>query len=109
VNDFVFYSTDPNVEAHFQSELKKHIKVDFMGDVDFFLGTAYAWQRQDDGHLSVHTSQAAFKDYASHRFSISSMNPVPNMSPYRSGMPINSIPSPADDNPDLERQKTVYQ
>jgi hypothetical protein len=62
VDDFIFYSTDPNVKALFQSELEKHIKVDFMGNVDFFLGTAFTWQRQNDGRFSVHMSQSAFTD-----------------------------------------------
>ena len=80
-----------------------------MGNVDFFLNTTFAWQRQDDGHLSVYMSQSTFTDYASHRFGVNTMNPVPNMSPYQSGMPIDSIPSPLDKDPDLARNKVVYQ
>ncbi len=41
VDDFVFYSTDPAEEELFQTELAKYITVDFMGDVDYFLGTAF--------------------------------------------------------------------
>jgi len=54
VDNFVFYSTDPAKEALFQTELSKHIKVDFMGDVDLFIGTAFTWLRHDDSHISVH-------------------------------------------------------
>jgi hypothetical protein len=41
MDDFVFYSENPEQEALFMSELKKQVVVDFMGNVDFFLGTAF--------------------------------------------------------------------
>ena len=58
VDDFVFWSADPAEEKLFQDALAARCKVDFMGDVDFFLGTAFTWKRLDDGHVSVHFSQA---------------------------------------------------
>ena len=53
--------------------------------------------------------QSAFIDYAAHRFDINTMNPVPNMTPYLSSMPIDSIPPPPANDPDLACRKTVYQ
>lgn len=44
VDDFVFYSEDPAIEKAFQEQLKTKVKVDFMGDVDYFLGTAFTWK-----------------------------------------------------------------
>ena len=93
----------------FQTELAKEIKVDFMGDVDFFLGTAFTWIRQSNGHLSVHMSQTAFIEFSAHRFGVDAMNPVSNMTPYCSGMPTNSIPAPCPDEPDLKHPTKVYQ
>ena len=109
VDDFVFYSTDPAQEELFQSELEQRIKVDFMGDVDFFLGTAFTWLRHDDGNLSVHLSQTAFTEHTAHRFGIDAMTKVPNMTPWRSGLPIDSIPPPDPGDPDLARRTKVYQ
>ena len=63
-----------------------------MGDADYFLGTAFTWLRQDDGNVSVHLCQSAFTEFASHRFGIDNMNRIPNMTPYRSGLPIDSLP-----------------
>ena len=54
VDDFVFYSSDPAEEALFRAELSRRLNVDFMGDVDFFLGTAFNWRRPKNGHLSVY-------------------------------------------------------
>ena len=74
VDDFVFSSSDPKVAQQFMTELRKHIIVDIMGDVDFFLGTAFTWHQHTNGHLSVHLCQTAFTDYASQRFAIHKMN-----------------------------------
>jgi hypothetical protein len=41
VDDFVFYSTDPLEEERFKTVLKQRVVVDFMGAVNWFLGTAF--------------------------------------------------------------------
>ena len=84
VDDFVFYLSDPAEEALFRAELSRRLNVDFMGDVDFFLGTAFTWKRHENGHLSVHLCQSAFAEYTAHRFGVDKMNRTPNMTPYRS-------------------------
>eukprot|EP00956_Cyclotella_meneghiniana_P030923 scaffold79637_cov24-Cyclotella_meneghiniana.AAC.1 len=109
VDDFVFYSTDPAQEALFMEELKKRVVVDFMGPVDWFLGTAFTWKRHEDGHLSVLLSQSAFTEYTAHRFAVDKCKQVPHMTPYRSGIPIDSIPDPPKDDPDQKRRTKIYQ
>ena len=109
MDNFVYYSTDPAEEALFRTEIQKQIKVDFMGDADYFLGTAFEWARHDDGNLSVHLTQTAFTEHSAHRFGVDKMNREPNMTPYRSGYPIDSIPSPSKADPDLKRRTKVYQ
>ena len=43
VDDFVVYSSDPTQDALFKTLLQEHIQLDFMGDVYYFLGTAFNW------------------------------------------------------------------
>ena len=107
VDDSIFYSTEPAEEELFKAGLANEIKVDFVGDVDFFLDTAFTWIRQSNGHLSVHMTQTAFTKFSAHRFGVNAMNPVPNMTPYRSGMTIDSIPAPSPNDPDLKRRTKV--
>jgi hypothetical protein len=109
VDDFVFYSTDPLQEQRFMDALKQRVVVDFMGPVDWFLGTAFTWKRHSDGHLSVLLSQSAFTEYTAHRFAVDRINPVPHMTPYRSGIPIDSIPNPPKGDPDQKRRTKIYQ
>jgi hypothetical protein len=80
-----------------------------MGTVDYFLGSAFNWKRHSDGNLSVLLTQSAFVEYSAHRFAIDRLSPVPNMTPYRSGMPIDSIPPPDPKDPDQKRRTKCYQ
>ena len=110
VDDFVFHSTDPAEEALLKSELQQKVKVDFMGDTNFFLGTAFTWLRHELGDcLSVHLCQSAFTEHSSHCFGVYCMNPIPNMTPYCSGDPIDSIHGPDKDDPDLKQCTKIYQ
>eukprot|EP00804_Cyclotella_cryptica_P030273 CCRYP_019237-RA/>CCRYP_019237-RA protein AED:0.06 eAED:0.03 QI:0/0/0/1/0/0/3/0/1322 len=109
VDDFVYYSEDADEEKRFRHMLASKIKVDFMGDVDYFLGAAFTWRRHVNGDLSAFLSQTAFTEYMAHRFAVDNMNPVPNMTPYRSGLPIDSIPPPDAKDPDQKRRTKCYQ
>jgi hypothetical protein len=50
-----------------------------MGDVDYFLGTAFTWKCHPNNHLSVHLCQSAFTEFTAHRFGIDKYNRTPNM------------------------------
>ena len=80
-----------------------------MGDVDYFLGTAFQWTRLPEDHVSVHMTQTAFTEHTAHCFGVDNMNCIPNVTPYRSGLPIDSIANADPNDPDLARQTKVYQ
>ena len=80
-----------------------------MRDVDYFSGTTFTWLKQKDGNISVHLCQSEFTEFTAHRFSVHIANRVTNMNPYCSGFPIDSIPTVGPLNPDLPRQRQVYQ
>ena len=108
VNNLVFYSSDPSQENLFKTLLQEHIQVNFMGNVDYFLGTAFTWLQHTDGNISVHICQSEFTEFTAHRFSVHSYDKVPNMTPYCSGFPIDSIPPVDPLDLDLPRQKHFY-
>ena len=107
----IFSSTPPIPSRRNSSStfLCHHIKVDFMGNVNYFLGTYFNWITHKDGNISVHLSQSAFIEFAPHCFSFHTLNKVPNMTPYCSGLPIASIPPVYPLDPDLPFIKQVYQ
>ena len=109
VDNFVFYSSDPTQEALFQTFLQEQIRVDFMGYVDYFLGVAFTWLHNIDGKISVHLCQSEFTEFTVYGFSVQSVNKVPNMTPYRSSFPIDSIPPVDPLDPDIPCQIQVHQ
>ena len=102
VDDFAFFSQDPQVEHMFMSALKKRVVVVFMS-VDYFLGTAFTCKRHDTGHLSIHLCQSVFTEFAANCCAVDKLNPSPAMTPYRSGLPIDFIASITKDDPDLKQ------
>jgi len=60
VDAFVFFSATQDEEDLFQKVLSSNLKVYFMGEVDYFLGTAFTWKHLLEGHIFVHLSQTAF-------------------------------------------------
>jgi hypothetical protein len=110
VDDFVFFSEDPAEEENFKLAMQDcTVPIDWMGTVDYFLGSAFNWKCHSDGNLSVLLTQSAFVEYSAHRFAINRLSPVPNMTPYCSGIPIDSIPPPDPKDPDQKRRTKCYQ
>jgi hypothetical protein len=92
VDDLIYFSEDPAVEQHFEQELASRIKVDFMGDVDYYLGICFNWRRESDGHVSVHMSQEGYANAFIDEMGLQNAVTSPKMTPYRSGLPIDSLP-----------------
>ena len=110
VDDFVFFSPDDAVEQKFQRILSNLIKVDFMGVVEWFLGIHFSWQ-VTGGEVDVHLNQAGFAAYLVERFNLHHKSPTPTATPYRSGIPIDSIAAAesTDNSPAQARRKEAYQ
>ena len=91
VDDFVYFSTSQEVESTFESRLSSLTDVDFMGDVHHFLGIKFSWTRSDNT-LSAHLSQTAFIDNLTQELGFDPQSSKHPKTPYRSGLPIDSIP-----------------
>jgi hypothetical protein len=98
VDDFVYFSEDPAVEALFCRLSGEGCKVDFMGVVEWFMGIHFAWCITSNS-VSVHLNQSGFAANLVESLFQDSQNITPTATPYRSGVPIDSIaPSTDDDN-----------
>jgi hypothetical protein len=107
VDDFVYFSEDPSVESLFCRLLAERCKVDFMGVVEWFLGVHFAW-RITPSSVSVHLNQSGFASNLVESFFQDSRNVTPTATPYRSGVPIDSIaPSTDDDNSPAQLRRTA--
>jgi hypothetical protein len=110
VDDFVYFSDDPAVETLFCRLLSERCKVDFMGIVEWFLGVHFSWRVTPDS-VDVHLNQSGFATNLVESFARQERNQTPTATPYRSGVPIDSIaPSlDADDSPAQVCRKEAYQ
>ena len=90
VDDFTYFSTSDDVEKAFEHAISQHLRVDFMGDVAWFLGCSSVWQRTEDNKLTVSITQTAKIESMLDEFDMADCNAT--HSPYRSGMVIDRIP-----------------
>ena len=90
VDDFVYYSESDQVEEWFEQQLQSHIKVDFMGDAEWFLGQRYEWHTDPlTKNVSCHVSQQAFIETVLEKNGMTDCSPA--KTPYRSGLKIDRI------------------
>jgi hypothetical protein len=98
VADFIYLLQDPKVVWFFESLLSSLITVDFMGTVEWFLGTHFQWNKSDNS-VSVHLRQTSFAAHLVEDNNAHLRNITPDATPYHSGLPIDAIPeSDKDDN-----------
>ena len=110
VDDFVYFSADPAVEDLFCRLLRERCKVDFMGIVEWFLGVHFSW-RITPASVDVHMNQSGFATNLVESFARQERDRTPTATPYRSGVPIDSIAPSIDapDSPAQLRRKEAYQ
>ena len=92
MEDFVYFSTNPDVELDFETKFGSVTPVDFMGPVTFFLGIKFQWRRTLD-QLACHLSQQAFIESLLTQVNFHPDSTTSKASPYRSGIPVDSVPN----------------
>jgi len=108
VDDFIYFSTDPTVELHFQTQLSAITGVHFMGQVSHFLGIKFLWNRSPNGSLSVHMSQEAFADHLVDLAELTNSSNSTNITPYQCGKPVDSLPTNRQDTMSQRNLQTEY-
>ena len=91
VDDFKYFSLSDETEDLFEKHLASKCRVDFMGEVSWFLGSKYEWEDRPDGRLTVSITQTAKIEELIDTHRMSNCNPA--SSPYRSGHAIDRIPA----------------
>jgi hypothetical protein len=93
VDDIIYFSTSDAVKKCFEELLSNLVSVDFMGQVSNFLGIEFSWQHHPDGHITVSLTQQSFAESLIESLGFDTLNASSFATPYRSGIPIDSIPT----------------
>ncbi len=96
IDDFVYFSADPAVEEKFQRILKELVTVDFMGTVEWFLGTHFQWMLTPE-NVTFHLSQTGFAANLAEENNIHHLSITHDATPYCSGLPIDAIAESDED------------
>ncbi len=111
VDDMVYFSDMDAVEQRFEQILSSQFKINFMGVVNWFLGTHFTWTDYPTEDISVHLSQVAFAQNLVERYHQQHINHNTKSTPYCSGLPIDSLPAYDGDmqDPSFLRLREQYQ
>ena len=105
-----YFSKDPEVGKIFEQKLQAQTETDFMGKVSHFLGIRFQW-RQTPDKVSVHMSQEAFADQLISNSGIDNDSASTKPTPFRSGLPVDSIPHiklPPEQSSNIKHQLQSY-
>jgi hypothetical protein len=91
VGNFIHFSKDPKVEWLFESLLSLLIMVDFMGTVEWLLGTHFQWNKLDD-KVSIYLSQTSFAAHLVKNNNAHLRKITPDTTLFHSSLPIKAIP-----------------
>jgi len=109
VDDIIYFSSSDAVEKVFEEGLSKIGNVDFMGQVSHFLGIEFSWKHHADGNLSVSLTQQSFAENLIDSVNYTTASTSTHVSPYRPGLPIDSIPLSTLSSPDQDKLRLHYQ
>ena len=84
-------------------------QVDLMGQVTHFLGLEFNWYYHPDGNLSVNLTQQSFAETLIDSVGFVSTSVSTYTSPYRSGFPVDAVPTQPMDSADRDKLRLQYQ
>jgi len=109
VNDIIYFSACDSVERFFEASLSTIGLVDFMGQVSLFLGIEFSWIHHPDGNITVHLTQQSFAETLIESMGFEDVSPSTFLTPYRSGLPIDSVLHESMTSSDRDALRLTYQ
>jgi len=92
VDDFIYFSLDDDVEKYFETALSQKLKVDFLGEAEWFLGMKFDWSHSSNGDVHCRLSQEGYAATIVEEMGLSGANKNLLMTPFWSGLPVDAIP-----------------
>ena len=92
VDDFIYFSSSPKVEASFEKQFGKAFKVDFASEIQHFLGVKFTNVTHLDGNVEIYMTQEADIINLIKKVGLDKADSLTAKTPYRSGYPVDTIP-----------------
>jgi hypothetical protein len=93
MDDFIYFSLEDDVEKYFENALAQKLRVEFLGEAEWFLGMKFDWSHLNDGSVQCRISQEGYTATIAREMGLTTANKNPLMTPFRSGLPVDTIPS----------------
>ena len=107
VDNFIFFSESDEVEEYFQQKFGEKVKTTFESQVDHFLGLTFHCTRHSDNNISIRLSQEPFIDNLLERTQLDGPDVHTVPTPYRSGYPVDKIPSTPESESTQKNSKDI--
>ena len=88
----MYLSQNLEVEHQFERTITSLTSVNLLGVMNHLLGIKFIWTLTDEKHLSVHMSQEAYIEQLGQSSGLLEASTTSTKTPYRSGLPVDSIP-----------------
>jgi hypothetical protein len=92
VDDFLYFSLDDNVEQYFETALSQKLKVELLGEAEWYLGMKFNWHTSSDGSVTCRISQEGYAAAIVDEMGLSTANKSPQVTPFHSGLPVDAMP-----------------
>jgi hypothetical protein len=109
VDDIIYFSVSDKVEHCFESSLSTSGSVEFMGKVSHLFGIEFNWVHHNNGHVSVSLTQQSFAKTLIESQNLTVTGTSTFITPYRSGLPIDSIIHQDMSSSDRDKLRLQYQ
>jgi hypothetical protein len=96
VDDFIYFSESSAVEKKFEQAFGAAISTDFNGQIGYFLGINFSCTKHGDGNVTIHMGQEAFVENLCQIANLDDPHVNAVSTPYRSGCPVDTIPTATD-------------
>ena len=103
VDDFIYFSSSPKVETHFEHLFSQKYTVEFNQEVKHFLGIKFTNVKHADGHVDIYMNQPKDISDLIQKAGLDKPQTLTSPTPYRSGYPVDSVPD--IEMPPEEREK----
>jgi hypothetical protein len=91
VDDIIYFSADLLLEKQVKADFLARVKIDFMGEADYYLGTHFDWKRNPNGHITCHLSHEGYAHILVDAMGLQNAVSSMKMTPYHSGLAINTL------------------